>query len=82
MNDQVNRPIVNNELKRQKMLFSVIFGGWGVGGGSVFMWILEGVLILAFVRLCLCQLISASGVVALTGSGSIKVVFHSVHLFA
>lgn len=80
MNDQVNRPIVNNELKRKKMLFSVIFGGWG--GESVFMWILEGVLILAFVRLCLCQLISASRVVALTGSGSIKVVFHSVHLFA
>lgn len=39
------------------------------------MWILEGVLILAFVRLCICQLISASGVVALTGSGSIKVLF-------
>lgn len=36
---------------------------------------MEGVLILAFVRLCICQLISASGVVALTGSGSIKVVF-------
>lgn len=42
---------------------------------SIFMGILEGVLILAFVRLCICQLISASGVVALTGSGSIKVVF-------
>lgn len=45
------------------------------------MWILEGVLILAFARLCLCQLISVSRAAALTGSGSIKVIFfHSVHL--
>lgn len=71
MNDQVNRTVVNNESKKKKKCYSTTF----LENESIFMWILEGVLILAFVRLCICQLISASGVVALTGSGSIKVVF-------
>lgn len=78
MDDQVNITVVNNELKRKKILFCVFF--WE-GGGVFLCGFLEGVSILAFVRLCLCQLISASRVVTLTGSGSIKVVFRSVHLF-
>lgn len=77
MNDQVNRTVVDNELKGGKKCYSVSF----LKKNRVFLCgFLDGVLILSFVRLCLCQLISASRVVALTGSGSIKVVFRSVHL--
>lgn len=60
-----------NQKKKKKIATQRLF--WKMKAFSC--GFLEGVLILAFVRLCICQLISASGAVALTGSGSIKVVF-------